>query len=194
MEMNMQKNEHQFDYRKILTNLLSLYNMSGMHFKHIVTGLGEQLGREHRALQDANDELSKLREAAQRFRMLESAVRTQEESFKICAALLMNAPTLKAKVGDGFALSDGEVDALCEQSGLAISPEELDIENYPLWKVIREVLKQTSEIRIYELESHLKTFGVKTSRSAIESAIITHKKEFKVTKRGREKFVALKGV
>lgn len=189
----MQGNSHEIDYTNILTNLLSLFSMSNMHFKHIVTGLGEQLGREHRALQDANDELSKLREAAQRFRMLESTVRTQEESFKICTALLMNAPTLKAKVGDGFALSDREVDAMCEQSGLAISPEELNIENYPLWKVIREVLKQTSEIRIYELESHLKTFGVKTSRSAIESAIATHKREFKVTKRGREKFVALKG-
>jgi hypothetical protein len=70
--------------------------------------------------------------------------------------------------------------------------EHLDVSRFALWKVIREIARQTSGIRIVELERALKAFGIESSRQAIESAIATHKKEFRITRQGREKYVALR--
>ena len=76
---------------------------------------------------------------------------------------------------------------------MAVDLTDLDVSRFPLWKIIREIIRQVTEIRVYELEAHLRGFGVKTTRSAIESALLTHRKEFRIEKRGREKFVSLKG-
>jgi hypothetical protein len=62
----------------------------------------------------------------------------------------------------------------------------------PLWEMIQEIARQVVDIRIVELETILESLGHKMSRQAIESAINTHLDKFKITKRGREKFVALK--
>jgi len=49
-------------------------------------------------------------------------------------------------------------------------------------------------MRVYEIEAHLKSFGLQVNRMAIESALKTHHKQFHITNRGREKFVAWKEV
>lgn len=73
-----------------------------------------------------------------------------------------------------------------------IDPQALDLRHYPLWKILREILRQVPEMRVYELEAHLRQFGIATSRSALESCLKTHRKQFRITKHGREKLVAWK--
>jgi hypothetical protein len=63
----------------------------------------------------------------------------------------------------------------------------------PLWKLIREIVRQVPEIQVIDLENSLKQLRINPSRAAIESALETHRKEFRIVKRGREKFVSLKG-
>lgn len=188
----MQENEQPNDYRFFLTSLYSLCSLIVMpRLKDIVAGLGKQSARIHQELVTASDERSRLLEAAQRFRELEETIRTREESLSITYSLLLTGiPQKIGADGDAFASA---VDEMPDESAEGIKIDFADISDYPLWKIMRELVRQTSEIRVYELESHLKSFGVKTTRSAIESALVTHRKEFKVYKRGREKYVALKG-
>ena len=190
MEANV---EHQTDYTLFLTSVQSLCIVLGVaRLRDIVRGIGEQAARQHKGLVSANDELSKLREAARRFRELEESVRSEEESLKIGLALLFNVPQKVNLNGDAYNACEKEIGEMEDQAGVFIEGEDLDLSSFPLWKVMREILKQTTEIRVYELESHLKSFGIRAARSAIESALTTHRKDFKIAKRGREKFVSLK--
>ncbi|MGD0514509.1 MAG: hypothetical protein ABSA29_14525, partial [Terriglobales bacterium] len=77
--------------------------------------------------------------------------------------------------------------------GLGIALETpADIRNeVPLWKMIREIVRQVEEIRIVELENVMSSLKIKASRQALESAIDAHKRTFKIRRSGREKFVAL---
>ena len=192
MEIN---EEIRFDYTLFLTTVHRLCSLVGMaRLRDIIRGLSEETTKQHRGLISANDELARLRDAARRFRALEESVRTGEESLKIGLALLFNVPQKANINADAYSSTyREELDDMRDLSGVIIDPkEDLDLSHFPLWKVMREVLKQTAEIRVYELENHLQSFGVKAARSAIESALLTHKKDFRVTKRGREKFVSLK--
>jgi hypothetical protein len=188
-----QEMDHHNEYRLLLTSVQSLYSVFDVaRLKDIVRGLSEQTTKQHEALVGANDELSKLRSAVQRFRELEKSVRVGEDSLRIGLALLLNGIRLKLNLdGDAYA-TKVNINELQDQAGFFVDPQALDLSKFPLWKVMREILKQTAEIRVYELESHLKSFGAKASRSAIESALITHKSQFRTTPRGREKFVSLK--
>jgi hypothetical protein len=186
--------KQQFDYTLLLTNVQYMCSLFGMaRLKDILRGLSEQAAEQYQELVKANDELSKLRDAARRFRTLEESVKREEESMRIGLALLISVPQKVKLDSDAYASTyRGELEEMREQAGLFVAADDLDLSRFPLWKVMREILRQTSEIRVYELESHLKSFGVKAARSAIESALLTHGKDFKVSKRGREKFVSLK--
>jgi hypothetical protein len=116
----------------------------------------------------------------------------KERSVKIGFALLFNVPTKIDSEADAY-VNPKYAEEMREAAGVALNHEDLDLSNVSLWRVIREVVRQTTEIRVFELEAHLKAFGLKASRPAIESALATHAKEFRIVKRGREKFVSLKG-
>ena len=185
----MATGEHNSDYTLFLQSLGRLCSLIDVaRLRDIVRGLGEQAVRQRKVLEASNDELSKLRTAAERFRQLEKSVRSEEESLKIGRALLFNVPERDNIKANAYPCEDVEL----ETAGVIIQPEDLELSSFRLWKVMREILRQTPEIRVFELESHLKSFGVKASRSAIESALAVHSSQFRVTKRGREKFVALK--
>jgi hypothetical protein len=186
--------EYKTEYRLLLTQVQWMCTMLGMaRLKDIVRGLGEQTAKQHEALTKANDELSKLRTAVQRFRELEKSVRANEDSLRIGLALLLNGVPQKINPDGDAYVTDADMEELREQAGLFVAgPSDLELSKFPLWKVMREILKQTAEIRVYELEDHLKSFGVKAARSAIESALATHANQFRIIKRGREKFVSLK--
>jgi len=184
----------QTDIRLPLTDVVSGCTLEDVaRLKDIIGGLGRQTSRRSAELVKDLDELERLRDGYQRFRELLAQIKPKEESLKIGAALLLNVPVRVNPEGDAYAGS-GRAESSWETSEpLNIDPAELDLLKYPLWKIVREVVRQVTEIRVFELEAHLKGFGVKASRSAIESALATHPKEFKITKRGREKFVSLKG-
>jgi hypothetical protein len=159
--------------------------------KDIVSGLSKQTAQAQEELKKARDERARLRDAAIRFRDLGELIKTKDESYKIGIALLSALSPKVSPEAANFVFSIGGSD--WEEAGISVDGDDLDIANYPLWKVIEQVLRQSSEeMRVFELEESLKSFGVKAERSAIESALATHKKEFKTTKRGREKFVSLK--
>ena len=157
-------------------------NVDVARFKDIARSLSRQASRQSDELTKDSEELERLREGYQRFRETLARIGPKEDSYKVAMALLFNIPVK---------IDDPEGD----ESGLLFSldSDDLELSKYPLWKIIREVVRQVTEIRVFELEDHLKKFGIGMSRSAIESALATHPKEFKITRRGREKYVSLKG-
>lgn len=188
-----QGQERKSDYRNSLTSVMSKYMVLGVaRFKDIVSGIARQTARKNEELARDADELSHLRESYQRYRELSEQMEAKERSVKIGFALLLNAPIKVNSEADAY-LTPEYTDEMRETAGVALNPEDFDLSNFSLWRVIREVVRQTTEIRVFELEAHLKGFGLKASRPAIESALATHPKEFRIVKRGREKFVSLKG-
>src|SRR5713101_919873 len=65
-------------------------------------------------------------------------------------------------------------------------------EDLPVWKAMRAIVEQVSEIRVIDLQHALEFFGKKISRQAIESALTAHKETFATKTRSRERFVSLK--
>lgn len=182
----------QNDYNCLLTGLMSHYIMLGMaRFKDVVSGLSQQTSRKSEELARDLEELNSLRASWQRYQELSRQVESKERAIRIGYALLFSVPLKVNLKGDAYAGPDREYEQDAER--LDINVADLDLSKFSLWRVIREVVRQTAEIRVYELEAHLKQFGLKkATRPAIESALATHPKDFKITRRGREKFVSLK--
>jgi hypothetical protein len=151
-------------------------------FPDIVDGLGKQLMGDAEEIRKTGAELGKLRAAYQRYRDLTAHLDSRVERVKVGLGLL--AEQEKWNIGEAFTLLDD----------LGIELEApLDIRGeMPLWKMVREVIRQTEELRIVELESVMNGLKIKASRQALESAIDAHKRTFKIRRSGREKFVALK--
>jgi hypothetical protein len=154
-------------------------------------GLATQLHRDSGELAFLDAELENLRTAHTRFREVEEISRPKQERVDIIAALLLNLPqrVRPNKTGD-VSIDPDEA----EGSPLPVSVplNKLKPSAFPLWKIIREVVRQTSEIQVVKLEKALKEFGIVVRRQTIESALATHKKDFRITWRGREKFISLK--
>jgi hypothetical protein len=63
----------------------------------------------------------------------------------------------------------------------------------PLWEIMVAILEEFNELQAIEIELAFKQLGIKTSRSAIESALKTHANVFNIRTRNRDKFISLKG-
>jgi len=185
--------EQKNDIRENLTLLSSAYSVLDIaRLKDIVSGLQRQMERDCQELTKANEELSRLRDSYQRFLDLSAHVQAKEARAKIGIAMLANI---------SFREYDGEPETrrtrrhaeLSENAGIVLGKDAFDLSRFALWRVIREIVRQTGAIRVFELEEHLKEFGIKARRPAVESAIATHPNEFAVRKHGREKYVSLKG-
>ncbi|MGA6987873.1 MAG: hypothetical protein WBZ01_17580 [Terriglobales bacterium] len=189
----MEHEEHHIDSTFNLTDVDSVCILDDVaRFKDIVTGLNRQTSRKCEAIRSATDEMGELLEPYQRYRELSEWIKPEQESARIGLALLLNLPMKidpKADAINPVELGDFDKPKML----LAVNEADLDLNKYSLWRIIREIVRQTTEIRVYELEAHLKAFGIKTNRTAIESALATHAREFRITKRGREKYVSLKG-
>jgi hypothetical protein len=161
--------------------------------KDIVGGLARRTSRQSVDLSKALEEQRMLLEACERLRDLSAWLNPQQESWRIGTALLLNVRQKDSGADAEFEHLTKEPE-LHSTAGPYISAEDTDLSRYPLWKIIREIIRQAVDIRVYELQDHLKAFSVDTTRSAIESALLTHRDEFRITRHGREKFVSLKGV
>lgn len=160
--------------------------------KDIIGGLQRRTSRQTTELSKGRAEQRALIEACERLRDLAAWLKPQEESWRICTALVLHAP--QREKADAEAEFDHEPLPAYDPDAPYISVDDTNLSRYPLWKIIREIVRQSVDLRVYELQTHLKAFGIHTTRSAIESALLTHKEELKVTRHGREKFVSLKGV
>lgn len=186
----------QSDYIFLLTDVQSMCSIKDMaRFKNIVKGLLGQTARKLGSVAKTQAELDELLGAYQRYRELSARIGPESESAQIGAALLFNVPVKTHQEIDPYPLTERDIREIedAAENVIGIDPKTLDLGQYPLWKIIREILRQVPEMRVYELEAHLKAFGVpKSERSAIESSLKTHHKQFHVTKKVREKFVAWK--
>jgi len=161
-----------------------LYCLVVAKLRDIIAGLSQQVDRDSDDLNQINREKAELRKAYLRYNDLLEITRPKEERLEIALGLLLNIPV--RKLGPG--MSEDEV----QYVPIPVDAEKvMDISKFALWKVIREIVRQTSEIRVTELQDALSGFGIKTSRQAVESAIYTHKDELRVRMQGREKYVYL---
>ena len=167
-----------------------MYKLFMTKLRNLAEGLATQLHRDSGELTILDVELENLRTAYTRFREVEELSRPRQERVDIIAALLLNLPqhVRPNKTGDiHFDMEEEEGDTL----PVSVPLSKLKPSTFPLWKVIREIVRQTSEIQVVKLEKTLRDFGMTVRRQTIESALATHKKDFRITKRGREKFVSL---
>jgi len=178
--------ERKIDCRNNLTYVNSVYSMLAVRFKDIVFGISQQTSRKCEELAKDREELNQLRDGYQRYRELSAGVESKERSVKIGFALLLNAS------GKGDPATDSALERFSDAE-LSLNESDIDLSKISLWRIIREIVRQAVKVRVFELEEHLKAFGVRTSRAAVESALATHSKEFRITKNGREKYVSLKG-
>lgn len=66
-------------------------------------------------------------------------------------------------------------------------------EKLRLWRAIREYVRVAGESRIGDIQEFLEWIGIPDfSRQALESALQNHQDSFQVTKKGHERYVALK--
>jgi hypothetical protein len=176
-------NGKQISHKENLTSLESrLYCRFMARFPDIVDGLGKQIRADAEEIRKTGAELEELRSPYQRYRDLTEHLDARVERTRIVLGLLAEQ--------DGW--GTGEAFELLDGLGVALEAPADIREEMPLWKLIREVVRQVEELRIVELENLMAGLKVKTSRQAMESAIDAHKRTFKVRRSGREKFVSLK--
>jgi hypothetical protein len=89
-------------------------------------------------------------------------------------------------------MSDDKTDTIGYEVDVTPSPAELR-QSATFWRHVRNYLRFVPESQVGEIVEFLQWVGIETSRQAVESAIKTHGKVFQVKRRGRERFVSLKG-
>jgi hypothetical protein len=161
--------------------------------KDILIGLENQSNLDSEQVRTLEAEREALRPAHARFRELSELLEPKQERLGIEVGLLFSRP-LKVKVGGIWTQEDEEAarKAARYSKPIPVSSEQMDISKIPLWKIIREIVRHGSQMRIVNLQNTLKAFGIDVRRQTIESSLATHKKEFKITPRGRERYVSLK--
>ena len=146
----------------------------------ILPALVTQREADVKKLESLNQRLNALRPQFQEYRELDTVARALEERIRATVGTLSDV-----------ALGAKDLSDLADL-GVSIPSLKEERENTPLWKVVREITRQVTQIRVVELETVLRTLEFKVSRQAIESAIETHPHTFRVTKKAREKYVSLK--
>jgi len=148
----------------------------------IIDGLAKQAQADAKEIRTTGAELKELRSAYQRYRDLTAHLDSRAERIRIVLGLMADQEDWN--IGEAFTFQDG--------LGVPLENPTDIREEMPLWKMIREVVRQVEELRIVELEDVMRALKVKTPRQAIEAAIDAHKRTFQIRRSGREKFVALK--
>ncbi len=175
----------QFHSTFSLTNVDSERSMATVpgRLKDIIAGLERQARSDAAALNTMQDRLHELHPHYREYIELVSRLRQTEERAAATLGMLfgVKSPNIE-KIVDSY----NEL----ESAGSTVITSVSDL---PLWKTIREMLRHVPEMQVIDIERMMKELGVQTGRTAIDSAIATHKDIFAVRKRGREKFISLKG-
>lgn len=151
--------------------------------KDIIAGLERQARSDTNALNTMQDRLHELHPHYREYIELMGKLRQTEERAGATLGMLFGAKSPNiAEIVDSY----NELEA-------AGSTIIFPVSELPVWKAIREMLRHVPEMQVIDIERMMKELGVQTGRTAIDSAIATHKDIFAVRKRGREKFISLKG-
>jgi hypothetical protein len=171
------------DYTNILTDTHSKCNVRAVRFGDIKTRLIQTHKDAVKQLRSIHDEQNELRSAYRRYVDLESQAKFYENRIKRVSAALREHEEFEN-------VSDSIKDGKNVSKTIGIT---MDAYSVPLWEIISAILETTGEVQVIELESILSFLEIDTSRSAIESALKTHKDCFQIRPSGRSKFVSLKG-
>jgi hypothetical protein len=178
----------------VLDNMDSqLYRWLMARLKDIIAGLSHQTNLDTEQVNALLHERESLRPAYLRFQELSEQLEPKQERLSISVSLLLSSP-IKVKAGAKWIEDDDEAaqESARESIPIPIRAEQMDLSSIPLWKIIREIVRHGSQMRIVNLQNTLKAFGINVRRQTIESSLAVHKSEFKTTLRGREKYVSLK--
>ena len=148
--------------------------------RDIVSALADQRKRDVKKLIRVKERMNRLRAQFVEFRDLAEQAHALQERIR----------TNVGVSGAGF-LKEQELSTLAAE-GIVIADVNEQRKSTKLWRAIREIVRQATRVRIVELEAVLDSLSFKVSRQAIESAISTHPHVFRITKKGREKFVSIR--
>jgi|ERR1700730_791445 len=172
----MQTEERNDESTNSLTSIDStLYKRNMPRIEDVSHALRQQWEQDEKALAAILDEQKKLRAAHIRFMNLEEEAKQKTERLRRLAVVL-------SKKGDPFDYIETQKYVYTEGSA----------DEIPLWETVVEVLRQTGELRVVDLNTILDSLLGETSRQAIDSALATHSKEFQIKRRVRETFVSLR--
>jgi len=144
-----------------------------------------RLKYEAERVQEFRNDMEKLASSYHRYCDLQKNLKASEDRIKrIVAVLGANLISQVKESEDGNALRE-----ILETDP---TPTKLRT-NAPLWKMLAEYLSHVPEATVEEIAVFMEAVGVNDlSRQAIESALRTHAKTFRITKRGREKYISLR--
>jgi hypothetical protein len=142
--------------------------------------LQEQIVADAKELEKIKKAMKRIRAAHHRYLNLLERAKLTEERVLAAASVLHRDP---------YSDTDGMKEFLAER-GVEIRQSAPQKQN--LWMAMREIVRQLPQIQVVELEMLLRCLNWKVSRAAIESALTTHKDVFHISRKGRQKFVALK--
>jgi hypothetical protein len=153
--------------------------------------LQERLLNRSRRMQSFRLEMEALLSAHVRYQDLEEALAQESHSASILIGLLG-----RAGVAETLAVAENVSDehpSCLEQTLSERGPAEELRDNLRLWRAVREIVRLGGESSVGEIQGSLVSLGMdNVTRQAIESALRQHRKEFSVSKRGRELYVDLK--
>ena len=174
------------DYTKTLTSTHSKRSVFLMRYGDIPKRLLQAHGDATKRLNAVHDRMNELSSAYREYIDLEDQAGRYEERMKRIVAALREMHEFE-DVGKSARAGKN----VSKTIGIA-----MDAYAVPLWEMMVVILEEFGELRVVEMEAAFDQLGVKTSRSAIESAIKTHKNHFRVRPGGassRAKFISLKG-
>jgi hypothetical protein len=183
--MQVAKTRHKNEATNYLTGVASkLNNGDAMaRYSDVIDAISTQFNADLKELTELQDEQAKLRAAYLRFQDLEKRKRDLRQRAETAAALLQGTiahQENKENLGD-----------VLDRAGINT---DLDWrKKVSKWCLIAEVVRQFPKIQIVELVRVLRlAFSIDISRQAVESALATHESKFRITRKGREKFVSVK--
>jgi hypothetical protein len=182
MKMLRQNNERAYknDARKDLTLLVEKLHTLGMaRLAEVIQALKQQLAQDSKRLSEIDEEIGKLRPAYNQFRDLMNEAKSKETR-------MLTTRTLLGEISTDEELTT----AFGDEVSTPKTPDELR-SGLKLWEGVVEVLRHIPQAQVGEIHTLLSLLGIKVTRQAIESAITTHKRSFRVRKYGREKFISL---
>jgi hypothetical protein len=181
--MNMlEENLHNVEANKSIDSVASLlHNESVARYQDVTEALTTQLTNDLGQLRAMQDEQAKIRATYLRFLDIEKQKRGLVERVETTACLLL---------AKGPAEGTADMRGYLENVGLVIPKDWRS--HVPTWRVIAEIVRQFPKTQVVEIVRILERLGFQVTRQAVESALTTKADKFRITKRGREKFVSLR--
>jgi len=151
-----------------------------LDIQDIRDSLQDQIVADAKELEKIKKAMKQIRAAYHRYLDLLERAKQTEERVLAAASVLHRDPYSDTESMKEFLAKRG------------VEVEQSPPQKRNLWIAMREIVRQVPQIQVVELEMLLRRLNWEVSRAAIESALATHNEAFRIIRKGRQKFVALK--